>query len=213
LYDDRDNAINGYTGYYFNVNYQVNSTTFGSSQNSQALLIDGRAYYSLDGRDFSPGSPGYPNPSRNVLAFWIYGNFHTSGQLPYLALPALGYDQRQKTGRGYTFGRFRGEDMVYQESEYRFPLTGPNGRLRGVLFVNFTSTTDRDHHIQAGVYVRQAIAGAPHYRQQKIANAHPDGCRHRAASGRVVFRNARNILDLAETDAKKFSIRAAYQKR
>jgi hypothetical protein len=39
------------------------------------------------------------------------------------------------SGRGYVEGRFRGNDMLYLESEYRFGITR-NGLIGGVLFVN-----------------------------------------------------------------------------
>ena len=34
-------------------------------------------------------------------------------------LPALGEDQYNKSGRGYTVGRFRGPKLVYGEAEFR----------------------------------------------------------------------------------------------
>lgn len=131
LYDNRDNEVNTYKGYYANINYAVNTTLLGSSANSSALMAEYRVFYPLD------------HKKKNILAFWLYGNFLTSGKLPYLALPALGYDQRQRSGRGYTFGRFRGEDILYGESEYRFPVSPHSGILGGVLFVNVTSVADK----------------------------------------------------------------------
>jgi outer membrane protein assembly factor BamA len=70
------------------------------------------------------------------------GNFSKYGKLPYLILPALGYDQRGRAGRGYTQGRFRGTNMVYTEAEYRFPLSSCGGIFGGVIFANATSTTN-----------------------------------------------------------------------
>ena len=51
-----------------------------------------------------------------------------------MILPALGYDQRGRAGRGYTQGRFRGNNLVYSEAEYRFPISPCGGILGGVLF-------------------------------------------------------------------------------
>jgi hemolysin activation/secretion protein len=59
----------------------------------------------------------------------------TAGTPPYLLLPSTGWDDNYNTGRGYIQGRFRGNNMVYFESEYRFGLTR-NGLLGGVAFVN-----------------------------------------------------------------------------
>jgi hypothetical protein len=44
------------------------------------------------------------------------------------------------SGRGYAEGRFRGKDMFYIESEYRFGIT-KNGLLGGVIFANGESLT------------------------------------------------------------------------
>ena len=59
--------------------------------------------------------------------------------MPYLDLPAIGYDTRGRSGRGYAAGRFRGTELAYAEVEYRFPLTR-NGVLGGVAFANATTT-------------------------------------------------------------------------
>lgn len=145
LFDSRDNEIASYSGYYGNVNFQINSTAFGSTKNSTMLLLEYRSFHPLDGEK-----------RRKVLAFWLYGNFVTSGEVPYLALPAIGYDLRQRTGRGYSFGRFRGEDLLYGESEYRFPISRHTGILGGVLFVNCTSTTNRMLNIELLNYLQVA---------------------------------------------------------
>jgi hypothetical protein len=58
-----------------------------------------------------------------------------TGQLPYLGLPAIGWDARNRSGRGYVQGRFRGTAEAYAEAEYRFRIT-ENGLLGGVVFAN-----------------------------------------------------------------------------
>ncbi|HVY75272.1 MAG TPA: hypothetical protein VG890_10605 [Puia sp.] len=148
LFDNRDNQVNAYKGYYANVNYRVNFTGLGSSRGSSMLLTEYRSFHSLDG-----------GKNRNILAFWFYGNFVTSGEVPYLLLPAIGYDQRQRTGRGYTFGRFRGEDLLYAESEYRFPISARTGILGGVAYVNLTSTNDRFQNVALLEYIRAGYGG------------------------------------------------------
>lgn len=50
-------------------------------------------------------------------------------------LPSTGWDDQYNSGRGYIQGRFRGKDMLYLESEYRFNLT-KNGLWGGVVFGN-----------------------------------------------------------------------------
>jgi outer membrane protein assembly factor BamA len=148
LYDSRDNQINAYKGTYANVNYRVNLTGFGSAKNSTLLLTEYRTFLSLDGQK-----------NRNILALWFYGNFVVSGSAPYLLLPAIGYDQRQKTGRGYTYGQFRGEDMVYGEGEYRFPISAHTGILGGIVFLNCTSASNREANVSLLDYLRPAAGG------------------------------------------------------
>jgi hypothetical protein len=58
-------------------------------------------------------------------------------------LPALGWDMFNRSGRPYTFGRFRGEDLVYGELEWRFPLQRHKDFLGGVIFFNATSASSR----------------------------------------------------------------------
>jgi hypothetical protein len=137
LFDSRDNQVNAYKGHFANINYRINLEDLGSSQNSTMLLTEYRGFIPLD-------APRY----RHILGLWLYGKFTTSGNAPYLALPALGYDQQQRTGRGYRFGRFRGEDMLYGETEYRFPISPNTGILGGVVFFNATTTTDRANKVQ-----------------------------------------------------------------
>jgi hypothetical protein len=62
----------------------------------------------------------------------------TSGRLPYLALPAIGWDAANRTGRGYLQGRFRGNAEAYLEVEWRFRITS-DGLFGGVLFANVQS--------------------------------------------------------------------------
>jgi hypothetical protein len=123
LFDSRDNSINPSRGFYTLVNYRDNFTFLGSTTPWRSLIIDVRKYYRL------------PANSDNVIAFWSYNWLVLNGRPAYLDLPATGHDPGFTTGRGYIQGRFRGAQMVYLESEYRFKITG-NGLLGGVLFVN-----------------------------------------------------------------------------
>lgn len=148
LYDNRDNQVNAYRGWYVNLNYLVNSEFLGSSANSSVLLTEYRSYHSLGNKQ-----------NGKVLAFWLYGSFVVTGKVPYLALPAIGHDQRQRTGRGYPFGTFRGEDLCIAESEFRFPISVRTGILGGVLFVNAGSTSSRHEGIGLFQYLRPGYGG------------------------------------------------------
>jgi hypothetical protein len=127
LYDSRDSTLDPYRGYYGLVNFTMSPTWLGSSRTSSSLEAQFRAYV--------PMNVGVP---RDVLALWIYYRGVTSGDVPYLALPSIGWDQKNRTGRGYIQGRWRGTQELYAEAEWRFRITN-NGLLGGVLFANAES--------------------------------------------------------------------------
>ncbi|HVY74582.1 MAG TPA: BamA/TamA family outer membrane protein [Puia sp.] len=129
LYDNRKNAINADEGFYANLLYRPNLTILGSDNNWQSLTIDIRKYVPLSRR------------KRSILAFWSYNWLTPSGKPPYLDLPATGWDTYNNTGRGYIQARFRSENMLYLESEYRFNITR-NGLFGGVAFANVQSFSD-----------------------------------------------------------------------
>ena len=64
-----------------------------------------------------------------------------------MILPATAYDQRSRSARGYSQGRFRGNNLVYGEAEYRFPLSSCGGLWGGVLFVNATTASNPLHSL------------------------------------------------------------------
>jgi len=134
LYDSRDNAINCYNGAYAQLSYRQNLSFLGSSQNSSSLFYDLRKFFVLSHRA----------ADKSILAFWNWGQFNTNGNIPYLALPSIGWDTYNRSGRGYVQGRLRGANMIYLESEYRFPLTA-NGFLGAVVFINGTTAS---HNLQ-----------------------------------------------------------------
>jgi hypothetical protein len=123
LFDSRDNSINPSKGFYSSVTYRDNFRFLGSTAPWRSLIIDMRKYYR------------FPASSDNILAFWSYDWLVLNGRPAYLDLPATGNDLNFTTGRGYIQGRFRGAQMIYLESEYRFKITR-NGLLGGVVFVN-----------------------------------------------------------------------------
>jgi outer membrane protein assembly factor BamA len=123
LYDSRLNQINPQQGLYVSVTYRNNPTWLGSDSNWQSVLIDSRAYFH------------FPKKSSNVLAFWALGWLTASGTPPYLLMPSTGWDDNYNTGRGYIQSRFRGYNMHYFETEYRFGLSR-NGLFGAVVFAN-----------------------------------------------------------------------------
>jgi len=143
IYDSRDNMINPYKGYYVNVNYRYNPTWLGSDQNSSSLWLEFRTYVSLSRRT-----------PRHLIAFWVFGNFQITGNQPYLTLMSIGEDQNSRSGRGYMGGRYRGEDLIYGEIEYRFPLSQCSKILGGVLFLNAVTASNRFTGVPLFGYIR-----------------------------------------------------------
>ncbi len=129
LFDDRRNLINPKKGSYINVVYSPKLKSWGSNYNWQDLKVDLRKYIKVG---------DHPH---NVLALWSLSQFSFGSTIPYLDMPSTGWDDQQRTGRGYVQGRFRGKDMLYFEGEYRFGITH-NGLLGGVVFANAESFTN-----------------------------------------------------------------------
>lgn len=128
VYDSRDNALNATKGQYGNISFRVNPTAMGNLQASSQLWLEYRTYFQL------------PQKSNHIIGGWAFANMVTSGNTPYLNLPATGTDQYSRSARPYTQGRFRGEDLLYAEVEYRYPIWK---RLGGVLFSNASTVSNR----------------------------------------------------------------------
>ncbi|HSZ85394.1 MAG TPA: BamA/TamA family outer membrane protein [Puia sp.] len=126
LVDTRKNQINPDAGWYVNIADRPNFTFLGSDNNWNSLLLEFRRYFNI------------PGNSKNIFAIWSYNWLTISGKPPYLLLPSTGWDDFFNTARGYIQGRYRGRDMLYLETEYRFQLTN-NGLLGGVIFANAQS--------------------------------------------------------------------------
>jgi hypothetical protein len=129
LYDTRDNAINAQRGVMASSTYRTFFTALGGDSTWQEVLFDARTYRTLD------------RQGHRKLAFWALGDFVTGGTAPYWDLPAIASDGR--SARGYGEGRYRGEQLLYGEVEYRAPLT-PNGLLGFVTFANVTTVSSQD---------------------------------------------------------------------
>ncbi len=128
--DKRDNMINAQKGYYMSLGWRGALRFIGNKNNSSLFQIEWRSFHNVSRR-----SPSH------LVAFWLMGDFSGEGDIPYLILPATAYDQRGRSARGYTQGRFRGNNMLYGEAEYRFPISKCTGVLGGVLFVNATTAS------------------------------------------------------------------------
>ena len=145
LYDSRDSQINTNNGMFANINYRFNPALTKNQYSSNLLFMEYRYFLPLSKYN-----------KQHVFSVWATGQFVTSGTVPYLNLPSIGWDQRSRSGKGYIQGLFRGQKMVYFESEYRFPISC-NQLISGTVFTNFTSASDKDREIRLFQYVQPAV--------------------------------------------------------
>jgi hypothetical protein len=130
LYDNRKNSINALKGLYSNFTLRINNTHLGSDYNWKSIYFESRKYIS------------FSRIRHKTLALRaIY--WSAWGDVPYLNLPATGFDYTGTTGRGYSRGRYRGKSMIYGEMEYRFDIT-KSGLWGGVVFANAQSYPEPD---------------------------------------------------------------------
>ena len=144
LYDSRDNQINTNRGMFANINYRYNPAFTKSQQASSVLFMEYRYFLPLSEQN-----------KQHVFSLWTTAQLVTTGNVPYLNLPSIGWDQRSRSGKGYVQGLLRGQKMVYLETEYRFPITC-NQLISGTVFANFTSASDKDREIRLFQYVQPA---------------------------------------------------------
>jgi outer membrane protein assembly factor BamA len=143
IYDTRDNMINPYKGCYARLSWNGAMEFLGSDKKGDFYQLEWRSFHKLSKK----------NP-RHLMAFWLMGDFSPPGEFPYLILPATAYDQRSRSARGYTQGRFRGNNLVYGETEYRFPISACGGVLGGVLFLNATTASAAPQSVQLFEYIQ-----------------------------------------------------------
>ncbi|MDP4212106.1 MAG: BamA/TamA family outer membrane protein [Bacteroidota bacterium] len=129
LRDTRDNPINAYSGTFANILVSPRSKFLGSDASWTTMHMEWRGYFR------------FPANSNNILALWSYNWFTLGGRAPYLMLPSTAWDKSYNTGRGYIQGRFRSNNMLDAETEYRIRLT-KNGLLGMVLFGNLESFSE-----------------------------------------------------------------------
>ena len=129
LFDNRHNSNNPDAGFYGNIIFRNNATWLGSDHRFQSLLLDVRKYFN------------FPRNSNNILAFWSYNHLTLNGNPPFLDLPSTGWDMYSNSGRGFIQGRFRGNNWLYLESEYRFNIT-KNHFLGGIVFANVQTVSE-----------------------------------------------------------------------
>jgi len=141
LLDSRNSTIRPTKGSLANISFRPNFTFLGSSKNSLMLNTEFRTYIGLSKR----------RPD-HLIGFWALGQFTQGGAVPYLGLPALGWDMYNRAGRGYIQGSIRGVNFIYGETEWRFPISPYTGILGGVVFLNVTTASSDDGERKLGEY-------------------------------------------------------------
>lgn len=156
LYDNRRNSINPAGGLYVNAVWRANMKFLGSDDTYQSFLLETRKYIRL------------PATSDNILAIWSYNALTLRGNPPFLDLPSTGWDNTGNLGRGFIQGRFRGKNLLYAETEYRFRIT--NDRLLGgVVFANVQSVTEPDQNSGQFEKVIPAVGAGLRIKMNKIS--------------------------------------------
>jgi outer membrane protein assembly factor BamA len=145
IYDSRDNQINTRVGWFANINYRFNVDLFNNQKSSKVVFTEFKYFIPVSAKK-----------KQFVLGIWAFGQFVTNGTVPYLNLPAIGWDQRSRSGEGYTQGLFRGNNLMYLQSELRFPISC-NQLLSGTVFTNFTTASDKLRGILLFQYVQPAV--------------------------------------------------------
>lgn len=103
-YDSRDIPVNAWKGMFFQFMFTYYSKSFGGDNDYSAFNLDFRKYFNIAKRDGS------------TLAVQLRTRL-TDGEVPYGEMSQLGtpFDLR-----GYTWGRYRHESMLFGIAEYRY---------------------------------------------------------------------------------------------
>ena len=104
LYDSRDNVLNSYRGFYLDISNYAFSKALGSEYSYNNLTIDARKFIEL--------WPRYILGLQTVMSF-------SDGHPPFRQLSLMGGDIMM---RGIYQGRFRDNDLITAQAEFRFPV-------------------------------------------------------------------------------------------
>jgi outer membrane protein assembly factor BamA len=120
VYDNRHNVLNVRDGLFSELAFLRYDPTWGSDFSFSTIVSDTRIFRPINKRD--------------VLAFQLFGQFTTSGQAPFNQLALMGGESIM---RGYYLGRYRDENLLATQIEYRFlPLPlGFTKRLGAAAFL------------------------------------------------------------------------------
>ena len=103
-HDSRDNLFSASKGYFAEFSFQMDQKIWGSSFNNSRLILDASTYFT---NSF--------NHTLALNAYLVYGR----GTIPFNQMAMLGGGKKM---RGYYEGRYRDNNLVMLQSEYRMPL-------------------------------------------------------------------------------------------
>jgi outer membrane protein assembly factor BamA len=132
LYDTRNRNIYPFPGTFLNIVYRQNPGFMGNTHPWQSIFVDLRKYLQLNS-SFNPNQ-------QNTLAFWSFLWLNSNTGTPYLDLPSTGWDEYNRSARGFDQNRYRGNALYYFETEYRRDIT-KNGLFGMVLFTNINTVS------------------------------------------------------------------------
>ncbi len=154
LYDTRNRNVVPFPGSFLYVVYRMNPGFLGNKNSWHSVFIDLRKYLPLN-------KPAKPN-QQNILTFWSFLWWNFNDVTPYLDLPSTGWDEYNRSARGFDQNRYRGESLYYFETEYRRDITN-NGLFGFVLFSNINTvsgsgTMFQSWHPAGGIGLRVKIS-------------------------------------------------------
>ena len=118
VYDDRHNALNVRRGHFAEVAFMNYTPGLGSDYKFNSLTVDGRMYRTVS--------------KNQVFAAQVFGQF-VSGKAPFNQLALLGSESLM---RGYYYGRYRDNNYMAAQAEYRFLPFPFSKRFGGAAFVS-----------------------------------------------------------------------------
>lgn len=126
-YDTRDNIFSPSKGYLIEAISFFNSPSLGSDFSFQRYAVDAAKYF--------------PLPWKHTLAVNAFGDF-VVGDPPFNQMAVLG---GTKKARGYYEGRFRDNNLLLIQAEYRFPIIW---RFGAVVFGSYGGVADKISNFQ-----------------------------------------------------------------
>jgi outer membrane protein assembly factor BamA len=103
-WDNRDNFFYPTQGEFYKLSLLVNSKIFGSGVEFSRFTLDFRNFYPLF--------------RGHIISFQLFGDI-TWGDTPFQLLPSMGGNEIL---RGYYKGRYRDNNLISAQIEYRFPI-------------------------------------------------------------------------------------------